>query len=225
MQHAGQGPEVQRNQDTEKQQEKDVSDAEPEPERDDGEDCGGEDGAKGEANFLCHALLHESFRCPGRSISAAISSSSRCPAPRALLAEPEPAGSMPIFCFSARSCASALTPPTPRSSCLKSRCSVSPVNSSSISAAALIWRSFVSMRSSIRENASKALFSDSDDIVSWMRCCACARRWRATSRFFLRFASSILSLRSRSWFLSLSESALWASHVCSSCCPCWRCSP
>ena len=114
-----------------------------------------------------------------------------------------PAGSMPIFCLSAMSCASALAAPCAFSSALKSRCSRSPVNSSSISAIALIMRSLVAIFSSIRANASKADFSDIDDIVSAMRFCACARRWRARSRFFLRFASSILSLRSRSDDLEL----------------------
>ena len=70
----------------------------------------------------------------------------------------------------------------------------------------------------MRANASNADFSDIDDIVSAMRFCACARRWRATSRFFLRFASSILSFRSRSEFLSFSVSTRCVSHVCSSCC-------
>ena len=46
----------------------------------------------------------------------------------------------------------------------------------------------------------------------------------ATSRFFLRFASSILSFRSRSEFLSFSVSARWDCHVASSCWACTMCS-
>ena len=77
VQDTGECAEVQRDQDAEEEQEKDVGNAEPEPERDDGEDGGGENGAEGEANRLGRSVIHESFRCPGRSISAAISSSSR----------------------------------------------------------------------------------------------------------------------------------------------------
>ncbi len=69
-------------------------------------------------------------------------------------------------------------------------------------------RSLLVIFSSMRAKASKADFSDMDDIVSLMRFWACARRWRASRRFFLRLASSILSLRSRRLLLSFSVSSL-----------------
>ena len=111
-----------------------------------------------------------------------------------------------------------------RSSCLKSFASRSPENSSSISLDARICRSRCSIFSSMRANASNALFSASPDIVSLMRFCACARRSRARSRFFFRFASSILSFRSRSAVLSFSVSWRCVCQVSSSCWACSKCS-
>ena len=48
--------------------------------------------------------------------------------------------------------------------------------------------------------------------MSWIAFCASARFWRAIRMFFLRFASSILSLSVRSWSFSLSTACFCSSH-------------
>src|SRR6266496_1054793 len=85
--------------------------------------------------------------------------------------------------------------------------------SSFTSAAASSLRSSCSICSAIRSKVSNALLSEIEDIVSWMRLCASARFWRATRIFFLRFASSILSLSWRSEPLSFSVSSRCLIHV------------
>src|SRR6185503_1450142 len=217
----------QRDEDAEHQQHKNLSDRLEQPDAQDCQYRRCQDGAELEPphrNYHARAVRGQWLFFSVMSSISAWTSSSLLPAPSAFFSG-DPAGSMPIFCLRARSCMSTVPAAAPRSSCLKSCARRSPVNSSSISIDALSWRSFVSMRSSMRANASNADFSDIDDIVSAMRFCACARRWRATSRFFLRLASSILSFRSRSEFLSFSVSKRCCSHVCSSCCPCEKCSP
>jgi hypothetical protein len=91
--------------------------------------------------------------------------------------------------------------------CVRSRfwncdASVSPEYSSAsspcASASASIWSIFCDMRSKV----SNALWSRRPLIVSWMAFCASARFFRAMRTFFLRLASSILSLSRRSAFLS-----------------------
>src|SRR4029077_61003 len=156
--------------------------------------------------------------------STSMSSSSCCrPALSALLFA-APAGSTPIFCLSAMSCISAEMSAPPASSFLKSFASLSPENSSSISAFAFTLRSLLSIFSSMRANASNADFSEMCDIVSLMRFCASVRRCFASRRFFLRFASSMLSLRLRSESLRRSVSCLCACHVSCICSPREMCS-
>src|SRR5256714_11847772 len=156
--------------------------------------------------------------------STSMASSSCCrPALRALLLT-VPAGSTPIFCLSAMSCISAEMSAPPASSFLKSFASLSPENSSSISAFAFTLRSLLSIFSSMRANASNADFSEMCDIVSLIRFCASVRRCLASRRFFLRFASSILSLRLRSESLRRSVSCLCACHVSCICSPREMCS-
>src|SRR5258706_164845 len=108
--------------------------------------------------------------------STSMASSSCCrPALSALLFT-VPAGSTPIFCLSAMSCISAEMFAPPASSFLKSFASLSPENSSSISAFAFTLRSLLSIFSSMRANASNADFSEMWDIVSLIRFCASVRR-------------------------------------------------
>src|ERR1700693_2138535 len=156
--------------------------------------------------------------------STSMSSSSCCrPALSALLFAAA-AGRTPIFCLSAMSCISAEMSAPPASSFLKSLASLSPENSSSISAFAFTLRSLLSIFSSIRANASNADFSEMCDIVSLMRFCASVRRCFASRRFFLRFASSMLSFRLRSESLRRSVSCLCACHVSCICSPREMCS-
>src|SRR6266566_1859894 len=156
--------------------------------------------------------------------STSMASSSCCrPALSALLFALA-GGSTPIFCLSAMSCISAEMFAPPASSFLKSFASLSPENSSSISAFAFTLRSLLSIFSSMRANASNADFSEMCDIVSLMRFCASVRRCFASRRFFLRFASSMLSLRLRSESLRRSVSCLCACHVSCICSPREMCS-
>ncbi len=115
------------------------------------------------------------------------------------------AGPRPIFAFSS---ASAMSEPVPASSALNFCCRVSPASSppSSVeaSASASIWSTFWAIRSKV----SKALVSDSPRIVSWMAFWASARFCRAMRMFFLRLASSILSLSDAQLILELVDGVL-----------------
>ena len=62
MQHAGECAEVQRDEDAEEEQEKDVGNPKPQPDCYDGEDGGSEDGPEPELDEPAGALLHEDFR-------------------------------------------------------------------------------------------------------------------------------------------------------------------
>src|SRR6185436_8497754 len=131
--------------------------------------------------------------CSSSSSTSSASAASRLrePAPSCRASEALPGPSEPIFSFNAASCWS--TDPL-NSSDSNWRLRLSPERSSVSSAAASALRSRSSIFSAIRSKLSSALRSDIDDIVSWMRCCASARRCRAISTVFFRLASSILSL-------------------------------
>ena len=99
------------------------------------------------------------------------------------------------------------------SSALNCFSSGSPDSSSLTSAAARASRSVCSIFCAIRSNVSNADVSLRPAMVSWMRRCACARFCLATSRFFLRCASSILTCSWRRASFTFSVSAAWRVHV------------
>src|SRR6185295_7026971 len=213
-QPVGDGGEVDGKQDGDEDQQQDVDHPDDEPDGQGRNEERHERGARqpggGRAGF--------SAQRPCSASSSSTMSASLAPLPSAFASGAEPAGRRPIFCFSAISCSSALAFTSRPWNCF---IRLSPESSSFTSAAAMSLRSSCSICSAIRSKVSKALLSEIEDIVSWMRLCASARFWRATRMFFLRFASSILSLRARSEALSLSVSSRCLTHVsCSWTAPC-----